>query len=162
MPLDLTLVDPDNPNNIPDQQTPTIGSHLARHPYVQRILRENATLREANQRLQKLQQEMFRREVLMARHLEPLNPAPVGIIEPVPGRPTIVHVDTFRLLQNRVMHEDAPTIRLLVGGPDAAPQHCHHVRLGPSEIVERYAHPLPDRPNAIVVLWTDAPIEVLR
>jgi hypothetical protein len=161
MPLDLTLLDPDNPNNVPDQRTPEPGSQLSRHPYVRRILRENAALKEANQRLQNLQQELFRREVLMARHLEPLNPAPVGSIEPANGVATVVHVDSFRLLTNRVRGEEAPTIRILVGGLTAAPLHAHWIRLGACELRERPVA-LPGRRGALAVLETYAPIEVLK
>lgn len=161
--IDLSLPDPTDPTNLDpvDRLEPPPNSNLQRHPYVRRLLREIAALRETVQARSDLQREMVNRSLVVGRALEPLNPAPPGLILPVAGLPTIVHVDNLRLLANRVRGESAPTIRILAGGPDAAPQHCHWVRLGVSELRES-ATPLPNRSAAFVVLYTDAPVEVLR
>jgi hypothetical protein len=161
--MDLSLPDPTDRANLDpaDREALPPGSILQRHPYVRRLQREITRLRDENHQLTTLQREMVNRDVLAARYLEPLNPAPIGVIAPA-SLPTIIHVDNLRLLRNRVMREQDPMIRLLVGGPEAIPQHCRDLRLlGPSELRERYLA-LPRRSAALVVLETAAPIEVMR
>lgn len=162
--LDLSPANPDDLNNLDleDARQPPPGTTLERHPYVRKLLRRITELTDANQQLVAIQNEMLNRDLLAARHLEPVNQAPLGLIHPVAGLPTIVHVDALRLLVNRVRGVRDPTIRILAGGLDATPQHCHELRLGPSELVERYEQPLPGRSSALVVLYTHAPVEVTR
>lgn len=159
-------MDPTDPANAVDTDAPVgppPNAFLKRHPYVRRLLRENARLRERNDQLTALQREMVNRDVVAARKLEPLNPAPIGTIVPVNNLPTYIHVDNLRLMRNRVMELEEPTIRIVPGGPYGTPQHCHSLRLlGVSELIERYRAPLPNRPAAVVVLTTAFPIEVTR
>lgn len=138
------------------------SSLLERHPYVRRLQRELARLTAENAQLQSMQREMVRKDVIAARHLEPLNPAPRGVLAPLASGPTIVHVDTLRLLRNRVMGLREPIIRILRGGRGGQPLHSRSVTLlGPSQLRELYEFPLPGRPSAIAVLETFHDIDVI-
>lgn len=95
--------------------------------------------------------------------LEPLHRLPPGTrLTPDEGQPIIVHVDGVRHQRNRqlLVEPPDPLIRLIVNAGEI--YHARAVRLGPSELVEDYASPLPRRSQAICVLKTYAPVEILE
>jgi len=166
MPRNFLDFDRENPDNAfrpltPDEQPPPEGSQLARHPYVRYLLRKVASQAETIQAMSRVQREMVNRTLVVGRNLEPLNPAPIGVLEPLNGLPTIVHVDTLRMTANRVLDKDDPTIRILVGGENAAPLHAHWVQMDDCEL-HQLPVALPHRSGARVVLRTHRPIVVLR
>lgn len=157
----LDPTDPHNADDPPGVDLPP-NAFLQRHPYVRSLLREIARLRERTDQVTALQRDMTNRDLVAARYLEPLNPAPIGIIEPRDNLPTYIHVDNLRVLRNRVMQTEEPTIRVIPGGLGGTPVHCRRLRLlGPSELREHYRQPLPNRPSAVIVLETLHAVEVL-
>jgi len=135
-------------------------SELEGHPHVRKLRREIARLREAGLAMLALNRDMTNRDLVVRRMLEPLNPAPTGTISPVAGAQTLVHVDNLRIISNRALGRNDPTIRILAGGPDAAPMHAHWIRLAASELRQQ-PRSLPGRTGAFTVLHTAEPLEVL-
>lgn len=98
-----------------------------------------------------------------AELLEPLNLLPPGtILTPREDQPIIVHVDGVRHQQNKhlLLPIPEPLIRIILNDDDI--YHARGVKLGPSELVEAYDQPLPRRTQAICVLKTYAPVEILE
>jgi hypothetical protein len=86
------------------------------------------------------------------------------------GTGRLTHAQYDDLLQVQESHRNGTRAALFI--PDESKiirivhgseiWHAHHVRLGPSELAERYAQPVDGRVLAVCVLETASPIEVIR
>lgn len=95
--------------------------------------------------------------------LEPLQPLPPGTtLTPEEGQPIIVHVDAVRHQRNRHFHLQPPEPLIRLIRSDGEIYHARRIQLGPSELVEAYDQPLPRRTQAICVLKTYVPVEILE
>lgn len=132
---------------------------IHQHPVVQRLRRELAACDRRREHLEELLRTYLGRE-LQARHLEPVNPHPAGVLAPAPGALLTIHFDAVRYRANRINHTREPVLRVL--HLDDV-WHCHDLRTtGPGRIAEDYDKPVPERRSAVGVFQTAHPIEVIR
>lgn len=101
------------------------------------------------------------RAPLNLRPAEPLRGLPAGtVLTPLPPHPLILHMDGHRRRTNQITDAREPLVRIV-----RSPGEVYHVRaveLGPCTLAEDYTGPLPDRPEAVCVLTTLAPILILE
>lgn len=95
--------------------------------------------------------------------LEPLRLLPVGtIVDPEPGEVLRIHVDGIRHQRNKQWLLDPPEPLIRIIRSDGEIYHARRIRLGPSTLEEVYDEPLPRRTQAVCILRTAYPVEILE
>lgn len=95
--------------------------------------------------------------------LEPLHLLPAGtILDPEEGGVLRIHVDAIRHQRNRQWLIDPPEPLIRIIRSDGEIYHARRIKLGACTLEEAYTEPLPRRTQAICVLRTSAPIEILE